>query len=56
MMFCLPQPILDLVIAVEIHNNMQAAYENYISVFLNALLVNCTTLVYALNTIVAIRF
>ena len=56
MTFYLPQPILDLVMAVEIHNNMQAAYENYISVFLNALLVNCTTLVYTLSTIVAIRF
>ena len=56
MMFCLPQPILDLVMAVDIHNNMQAAYENYISVFLNTLLISCTTLAFFLNTFVAVQF
>ena len=55
MMFCLPQPILDLAMAVTIYNNMQATYEHYISMFLNLLLVNCTTLAYTLKTFASVR-
>ena len=56
MTFCLPQPILDLLIAVEIHMNMEDAYENYFKMFFDALLISCTTVAYSLNTIVAMHF
>ena len=56
MMLCLPQPILDLSMAVTMHNNMQATYEHYISMFLNSLLINCTTLAYSFKTFVSVYF